>query len=252
MAMLSDKTAVITGGGQGVGLGIALALADDGANIVICGRTLTTLEHACDTIAQASGRAALAVVCDVTKPADLETLVRTAFAHFGSIDILVNNAMVIPHGTILDIPEDIIDAAWTSGPLAALRLMRLCHPHLRNGGVVINVSSGVAVHPTSPQRGMYAATKAALNSITRAAANEWGPDGIRVNGIMPFALSDSVQRFVANEPAYAAEVIAGVPLQRIGDPHHDIGRAVAFLAGPNAGYITGVMLPIDGGTSYVR
>jgi meso-butanediol dehydrogenase / (S,S)-butanediol dehydrogenase / diacetyl reductase len=252
VATLTYKTAIITGGGQGVGLGIAMALAEEEANVVICGRTLQTLERARATIEQTSGRPALAVVCDVTRPDDLAHLVQATLDRFETIDILVNNAMIIPHGTILDIAEDSIEAAWTSGPLAALRLMRLCHPYLRDGGAIVNVSSGVAVQPAAPLRGIYAATKAALNSITRAAANEWGPDGIRVNAIMPFALSDAVQRFVDNEPTYATEVIASVPLRRIGDPHHDIGRAVAFLAGPGAAYITGVILPIDGGTSFVR
>jgi meso-butanediol dehydrogenase / (S,S)-butanediol dehydrogenase / diacetyl reductase len=252
VAELTNKTAVITGGGQGVGLGIALALAEAGANVVICGRTEATLKRACAEIEQTSGRAALGVVGDVLKPADLARLVQVTLERFGTLDILVNNAMIIPHGTILDIDEDTIEAAWKSGPIAALRLMRLCHPHLRDGGVIVNVSSGVAVSPTAPQRGIYAATKAALNSISRAAAIEWGPDGIRVNAIMPFALSDAVQRFVENEPTYAAEVIAAVPLRRIGDPYLDIGQAVAFLAGPGAAYITGVVLPIDGGTSYVR
>ena len=251
MTMLVGRTAIVTGGGQGVGRGVALALAGEGANVVVCGRTAVSLEGTCDEIRR-RGAAALAVSCDVGDGKQLERLVETTVGRFGTIDVLVNNAMQVPHGTLLEITEDTIDAAWRSGPLAALRLMRLCHPHLRDGGVIVNVSSGVALQAAAPQRGIYAATKAALNSISRAAATEWGPDGIRVNVIMPFARSDAVSRFIENEPEYAAQVIDQVPLRRVGDPEDDIGRAVAFLCGPSAGYITGVTLPIDGGSSFLR
>ncbi|MCU1346515.1 MAG: 3-oxoacyl-ACP reductase [Acidimicrobiia bacterium] len=251
MGSLSGKTAIVTGGGAGVGRGIALALAAEGAQVVVCGRTLAPLEAVQGEIT-ARGGAAHAVVCDVSDPTQLPGLVDAAISTFGSVDILVNNAMLIPHGSLLEIAESVIDGAWQSGPMAALRLMRLCHPHLRDGGVVINVSSAVSLQAVAPNRGMYAATKAALNTISRAAATEWGPDGIRVNVVMPFARSDAVARFLENEPEYAAEVIAAVPLRRVGEPEEDIGRAVAFLCGPAANYITGVTLPLDGGSAYLR
>jgi NAD(P)-dependent dehydrogenase (short-subunit alcohol dehydrogenase family) len=130
--------------------------------------------------------------------------------------------------------------------------MRLCHPHLRGDGAIVNVSSGIAIASQAPSRGFYAATKAALNALSRAAATEWGADGIRVNTIMPFAESDAVARFIAEEPELAAAAIASVPLGRVGEPEADIGRAVVFLVGPDARYITGVTLPVDGGSAYLR
>jgi meso-butanediol dehydrogenase/(S,S)-butanediol dehydrogenase/diacetyl reductase len=251
MSTLTGKIAIVTGGGQGVGRGIALALATEGAYVVVAGRTASTLEGVCGEL-RSRGVEALGVVCDVARPSDLAHLVEQTIGRFGTVDILVNNAALIPHGSILDIDETLVQAAWEAGPMAALRLMRLCHPHLRGGGAVVNVSSGVAVAAHSPNRGIYAATKASLNAISRAAANEWGADGIRVNVIMPFALTDAVDRFFTNEPEFANSVLAEVPLGRVGDPETDIGRAVAFLVGPNAAYMTGATLPLDGGSSYIR
>jgi len=251
MTTLTGKVAIVTGGGQGVGRGIALALAGEGAHVVVCGRTAETLAGTGEELRR-RGAQSLEVVCDVSQASDLANLVDRTVERFGTIDILVNNAALVPHGSLLDIDEALVEGAWQAGPLAALRLMRLCHPYLRGGGSIVNVSSGIAVAAQTPNRGIYAATKAALGAMSRAAANEWGPDGIRVNVIMPFALTDSVARFFTNEPEHANSILAEVPLGRVGDPETDIGRAVAFLVGPNAHYITGVTLPVDGGTSYVR
>ncbi len=251
MATLSGKTAIVTGGGRGVGRGVALALATEGANVVVCGRTEAPL---LDTVrlVEDRGTAALGVACDVKDPRQLESLVAATLKAFGTVDILVNNAMEIPNGSLLECDEETIDAGWRSGPLAALRLMRLCHPHLKGGGAVVNVSSGAAVAPFLPQRSIYGATKAALNVISRAAATEWAADGIRINSIMPFALTEALEGYIEQEPERSSLVIANIPLQRLGDPEHDVGRVVAWLVGPDAAYLTGITIPVDGGLAYVR
>jgi NAD(P)-dependent dehydrogenase (short-subunit alcohol dehydrogenase family) len=251
MGILDGKSAIVTGGGSGVGRGIALALAHEGAAVVLAGRTKATLDAARVDIEAFGGRAAVAV-CDVTVSADIDACVALALDTFGSIDILVNNAALVPHGTLLEISEDVVEGAWDAGPLATLRLMRRCHPHLCGGGVIVNVSSGVTLAATAPNRGAYAMVKAALNALSRAAAMEWASDGIRVNVIMPFAKSDAVAAFLAEEPEHAAAVVAQVPLGRVGDPEQDIGRAVVFLAGPDSAYLTGATLPLDGGLAYLR
>lgn len=248
---LSGKVAVITGGGSGLGRGIALALAEEGAHIVVCGRTEQSLVGTCDLL-QAKGVQALPVVCDVSCAEDLQRLVDSAVQRFGTIDILVNNAALIPHGSLLEIDESVVQGAWETGPLAVLRLMRLCHPYLKNGGAIVNVSSGVSIADHAQNRGVYAASKSALNALSRAAANEWGGDGIRVNVIMPFARTEAVDRFFTHEPELANGILAQNPMRRVGDPQDDIGRTVAFLVGPAASYVNGVTLPIDGGASYVR
>jgi len=251
MGNLTGRTAIVTGSGTGIGRGIALALSDAGANIVLCGRTAETLRSVAGEIA-ARGGMALDVVCDITIADDRERLIVAALGRFGGIDILINNAALITRGTLLEIDDDLIRAAMEAGPIAALALMRLCHPHLKNGGAIVNVSSGAAIEAKVPLRGIYAATKAALNAISRTAANEWGPDGIRVNVIMPIARTEPLERFLANEPEAAAAITGRTALGRIGDCEQDIGRAVAFLVGPDAGYITGATIPLDGGTGYIR
>ena len=251
MGILDGKTAIVTGGGQGVGRGIALALAREGAAVVLAGRTRATLEAVRQEIEAADGRAAVGV-CDITRADEVDALIAHAITSFGGINILVNNAALVPHGTILGISEDLVNAAWQAGPVATMRLMRQCHPHLCGGGVIINVSSGIAISATAPNRSAYAMVKSALNALSRAAAMEWAPDGIRVNTIMPFALTDAVERFLQNEPEHANTVVASVPLRRIGDPELDIGRAVVFLAGPDSGYLTGATLPLDGGSAHLR
>ena len=251
MGTLDDKTAIVTGGGTGVGRGIALALAREGAAVVLAGRTESTLASTREDIVALGGRAAVAV-CDVTKPADVDACIAIALDAFGSIDILVNNAALVPHGSLLHIDEELVEAAWCAGPFAALRLMRRCHPHLRGGGVIVNVSSGVTLAPTAPNRAAYAMVKSALNALSRSAAMEWAADGIRVNTIMPFAKTDAVAKFLDEEPEHAAAVVAQVPLGRVGDPEDDIGRAVVFLAGSDSAYLTGATLPLDGGLAYLR
>jgi NAD(P)-dependent dehydrogenase (short-subunit alcohol dehydrogenase family) len=251
MHSLEGRIAIVTGGGHGVGRGVALALSGAGARVVICGRTPETLSAVRQEI-EARGGVAADVVCDITRGADLQRLVATTLQRFGGVNILVNNAALVPHGTLLEIDDALVQQAWETGPIATLQLMRLCHPHLKGDGAIVNVSSGASIGGNVPLRGVYAAVKAALNAISRAAANEWGPDGIRVNSIMPLASTEALDRFFANEPERAAAVLAAIPLRRIGDCEDDIGRVVAFLAGPDAKYLTGVTIPVDGGGGYVR
>ena len=250
-ADLAGRTAIVTGGGTGVGRGISLALGEAGANVVLAGRTEAALEATAADIVGRGGQAR-AVTCDVTVPDQVDGCITRALDAFGSIDILVNNAALVPHGTILDIAGDLVNDAWAAGPLATMRLMRRCHPHLRDGGVIINVSSGITKAPSAPNRAAYAMVKAALDALTRSAATEWAADGIRVNAIMPFALTDAVAAYLADEPEQATAIAASVPLGRIGDPETDIGRAVVFLAGPDSAYLTGHTLPLDGGLAYLR
>jgi len=251
MPALGGRTAIVTGGGHGVGRGIALSLAEAGAQLVICGRTPETLSAVRKEV-EARGGVALDIVCDITRVADRERLVAATLERFGGINILVNNAAIVPHGTLLEIDDALVQAAWETGPVATLHLMRLCHPHLKGDGAIVNVSSGIAISGNAHRRGIYAATKAALNAISRAAANEWGPDGIRVNTIMPVARTEAVERFFADEPERAEAMLAAIPLGRVGDTEEDIGRAVAFIVSPDARYITGVTIPVDGGSSYIR
>lgn len=251
MGILDGKVALVTGAGQGVGRGIALALAGEGARVVVAGRTEGKLLQTCTEITQRGG-SALPVVCDVMIAEDITRCVQASVDAFGTVDILVNNAQVVTLGRILDFSEEHYQAGMDSGPLATLRFMRACHPYLRDGGCVVNLGSSSAMRWDAVGYGAYTAAKEAIRALTRSAAVEWGPDGIRVNCILPLAMSPAMDGWIAAAPHEAEALFRTVPLGRVGDCEVDIGRAVVFLCGPDARYITGHTLPLDGGQAYLR
>ena len=251
MKTLDGKVAIVTGGSMGIGRGIALSLAEQGAHVVICARRKDTLANTRKEIEDRGGTV-MDIECDVASPESRVRLVEKTVERFGTVDILINNAALVPFGSLLESDDETIEAAWQVGPVASLHLMRLCHPHMIGGGAIVNVSSGAATAANIPDRGIYAAVKAALNALSRTAANEWAKDGIRVNVIMPIALTESFEQFLLDEPEISSAIVNAIPLGRLGDCEKDIGRAVAFLVGPDAGYITGATLPLDGGSGYVR
>ena len=149
---------------------------------------------------------------------------------------------------LLDIDDDDVDLLWRTGPLATLRFMRACHPHLAGGGSIVNFGSGAQYAPEG--YGVYAGTKDAIQAITRAAAVEWGGDGIRANVIVPHVTSPSMEAALV-DPARRERSLASIPIGRFGQPA-DIGRVAAFLAGPDAAFVTGQTLLVDGGMKYHR
>ena len=250
MGTLDGKVAIVTGGGQGVGRGIALAFAAAGATVVIAGRTV----QKCETVAgeiEAAGGTALALACDVKDLAQVERCVAATIERFGTVDIMVNNAQEVPRGLLLSVADEDFAAGWESGPLATLRFMRACHPHLVGGGVIINLGSrsGVKSHPVGA--GAYAAVKEAIRSLTRAAAVEWAADGIRVYALLPLSNSPALERIEADEPAVYERVLSEIPMRRFGDPVTDIGAVAVFLASEAAGYLTGISIPVDGGAAHI-
>ncbi len=248
---LNGKRAIVTGGGQGVGRGIALALAAEGAAVALVGRTESKLLAVAAEIEKPGGTA-LPVVADVTRPDDIRRCVEQTVRDLGGIDILVNNAQITALGSMLDVSDETFSACWESGPLAVFRLMKACHPHLGPGSVIVNLGSSTAVNPLPTGRGVYAAAKAATQTLTRVAATEWGPDGIRVITVLPAASSPSSEAWRQANPAEYERSMSSIPLRRLGDSEREIGPAVAFLCGPAASYITGTTIALDGGQAYLR
>ena len=245
---LAGKVALVTGAAQGAGRGVADVFADEGASVVVAGRTLEKLEVVADEIEARGGRAR-ALRCDVGVEDDIIATVDAVVAEFGTVDILVNAAHHTTRGGwLLQVDERDVDLLWRTGPLATLRFMRACHPHLRDGGSIVNFGSGAQYAPEG--YGVYAATKDAIQAITRAAAVEWGRDGIRANVIVPHVTSPSMEEALA-DPARRARSLASIPLGRFGLPE-DIGRVAAFLAGPGAAFVTGQVIVVDGGMKYAR
>ena len=246
---IMGKIALVTGAGQGVGRGIALALAAGGALVILAGRTKATLDAVHGEITAAGGQSDVAPPADVRSAADIETLVAYAADRHGGIDILVNNAQQAVLAPLLDIDDEGLLLTFESGPFAAFRMMKAVHPHMkrRGGGAIINIVSSTAVNWDTSGTAAYSAAKQAIGAITRAAASEWGPDGIRVNNIAPLAGSPAMLAWLDAKPEGPDAYLSTIPMRRIGDPQSDIGRAVLFLASEDAAYITGATIPVDGG-----
>lgn len=251
MAILQDKTAIVTGAGQGIGRGLALAFAREGAAVAVAGRTESKLDETVNMIEAAGGRA-LAIQCDVSRADDITRTVERTAAAFGGIDILVNNAYDGVLGPLLAIDDEGFMRGMVAGPLASFRFMRACHPHMkaRGGGDIVNLATSAAVRWDASNYGSYAVAKQGIRALTRAAACEWGKDGIRVISIAPHARSPSLARWIDAHPAEAQEFFKTIPLGRIGDCELDIGRAVVALIGPAMRYLTGATVPLDGGQAY--
>jgi 2-hydroxycyclohexanecarboxyl-CoA dehydrogenase len=246
---LSGKVAIVTGAGQGGGMGAALALAEEGAAVVLFGRTLAKVERVAAEIAGRNGQA-VAFAGDVTVEADLNAAIDLAVGRFGRLDILVNAAQSpeMRNAPLLEITADVVAELWTSGAAATLAFMRLVHPHMARvgGGSIVNFGSGAQFGPK--HYGVYAGVKAAIQAISRAAALEWAKDGIRVNMVVPMVASPATDA----DPTPNEILSKIVPLGRIGDPETDIGRPIAFLAGEDSKFITGSTLMLDGGLTFLR
>lgn len=250
MSNLNGKVALVTGAGQGVGQGIAFALAAAGAKVAVTGRTLQKLQATCHEI-EARGGEALALQCDVKEVASLEACVNAVVEHFGGLQILVNNAQEVPLGTLMQVSDAAFTAGWDSGPLATFRLMKLCYPHLKGDGCIINLATSAAKRWDASHYGAYAAAKEAIRALTRAAACEWGRDNIRCNAILPLALSPGLKGWMESSAAEAAKFTASVPMKRVGDCEQDIGRFVAMLCSEDAAYVNGQSIGLDGGQAYL-
>jgi NAD(P)-dependent dehydrogenase (short-subunit alcohol dehydrogenase family) len=251
MANLSGKVALITGAGQGVGQGIALAMAKAGAAVAITGRTESKLIDTAQQI-QVVGGKAIHFTGDVKSAPDLSHWVDQTVAQLGGLDILVNNAQEVPLGKLLDISDEAFVAGFESGPLATHRLMKLAHPHMiaAGSGIIFNFVSSAMIRWDMATYGAYGAVKAATQTLTRAAAAEWGRDGIRVMNIAPHAESPGLKWWIGANPVEAEAFFKTIPLGRIGRLEEDIGAAVVALCAPEMHYLTGATIPLDGGQAY--
>lgn len=252
---LSGRAVIVTGAGQGGGYGAAIALAQDGAAVTLMGRTRAKLDRVAEEIAGFGGEA-LVYPGDVTLSSDIAGVVDATVARFGNVRGLVCAAQSpeIRFADLLDVSREMLDDLWSSGFVATLDLMRAVHPHMARagGGSIVNFGSGAQHNPAT--YGAYAAVKAAIHTMSRAAAIEWGKDNIRVNVVLPFVKSPAADADFATKGMTSEEAgqRGGRPLKRIGEPVADIGRAVAFLIGDDSAYITGNTVGLDGGASFIR
>ncbi len=242
---LTDKVAVITGGGRGIGQAIALAFAEMGAHVVCAARTEKEIEATADRARSFGGRA-LAVACDVTDPAQLEALVRRTMAELGRIDLLVNNAGGFPPMPFLD--TDLPSWEWCMkfNLTSAFLMTRHCLPHMlaRDGGAVLNISSAAGRIVRSGFVA-YGTAKAALSFMTRQLAAEFAPR-LRVNALAVGAVETSALAPFLNDEL-RRQMESMTPMRRIGTVE-DIAIAALWLCSPAGGWVTGKVVEVDGGT----
>ena len=246
---LAGKVAIITGAGQGIGAAIAGLYAREGAKVLITGRTLTKLEDVAATIAGEGGTCipleALAGEMDQS-----ERTVSRAIADWGRVDILVNNAHTFTDYLAIDDHrmEANCKIDFQSAFFGSLQLMQLCFPHMQTqgGGAILNFGSSYGPR-SEPGFLAYSASKEAIRSLTRTAAREWGKHGIRVNTILPSALTPKSISYLESSGTYELER-AKVALGRFGTPE-DIAPTCLFLASDAGNYVTGQTIGVDGGST---
>lgn len=243
---LAGQHAVVVGGTSGIGLALAKGLARAGADVAVAGRRLTRAEAAAREI-QAAGRRGLAVAADVTQPASLEALAAQAEQAFGSVEILVNCAGYTRRRPTLEVPREewqaILDTNLT-GALAACQIFGRAML-ARGYGRVINIaslSSFVALYEVAA----YAASKAAIASLTRSLAIEWARHGVAVNAIAPGVFRTDINTELLDGTGRGREFLLRTPIGRFGRVEELVGTAV-LLASPAASFLTGQIIAVDGG-----
>lgn len=241
---LSERAAIVTGGSRGIGRSIALHLAEQGAAVVLAGRSSAPLEQVAQEIRSQGGQA-LPVTCDVTSNDDVERLMAEALDSFGKIHILVNNAGITRDGLLMRMSEEDWDDVLNTNLKGMFRCTKaVLRPMLKaRSGRIINISSIVGLMGNAGQAN-YAAAKAAVLGFTKSVAREVASRGITVNAVAPGYIDTEMT--AALGPEQQQKLLSGIPLGRMGRPE-DIAYAVAFLAGDEAAYITGQRLVVDGG-----
>jgi 3-oxoacyl-[acyl-carrier protein] reductase len=237
---LNGRTAIVCGASQGMGLAIAEAFVREGMNVAMFARRRKVLET------EAERLGALAIQGDVTNPQDCERLVHRTVEAFGGVDVLVNNGGGPPRGPALDVDDESLESAVALLLLSAVRLTNLCLPHLRQSaaGRVINIESSTVKEPAD-NLALSNAVRPGVVGWAKTLSREVGPDGITINTIAPGRID--TERLAEVYPDGPTEAdLRTIPLRRLGRPD-EIAAVVCFLASDAGSYVTGTVIPVDGG-----
>lgn len=240
----AGSVVLVTGAGSGIGLAIARAFLASGATVVVTGRREQPLK---DAIADAPSERAAAITADLADGADVRRLVADIVQQFGRLDVVISNAAGYASGEITDLEDEDWAAMRATNVDGFFFLAKAVLPHLaESGGNLVAVSSVSGLAGDWAQAG-YNATKAAVSNFVRSLALDWGARGVRLNAVAPALTRTPLTAEVIDDDATRAAAENRIALGRVGEPE-DVATAVLYLASDAAAYVTGVVLPVDGGT----
>jgi NAD(P)-dependent dehydrogenase (short-subunit alcohol dehydrogenase family) len=243
MGRVEKHVAFVTGGGTGIGLACAQAIAARGWRVMLAGRRAEILEAAANTI----GEAAAWTVCDVTSDAAVDAAVAATVARFGPLTMAVNSAGAPAGGSVLNSTAVELMGVLDTNVGGTFRCLRAEARAMKatGGGSIVNISS-IAATLTHRWMTAYCTSKAAVNMLTRCAADDLGEHGIRVNAVMPSLVPTDMAAPLVNVDASVQEYLRRMPIARLGTVE-DVAQLVVFLLSDDAGWITGQCIPVDGG-----